>query len=103
MSIDGVGRKSGTVLIIDSDEAIRGLIRSILGQQGFEVIEGAGAHALAMCRALGEPVDVVLCEDGLPGESAIPVVPLPKPFIIGELVGYLHSAVSRTKTTEPQA
>ncbi len=93
MSTESINGKSGTVLVIESDAAVRGLLRSILRQHGFGVKEGAGAHALEMCRALGDPVDVILCEDGLPTETGIPVVPLEKPFAIPELIADVRAAL----------
>ena len=48
-----------TILLVDDDEALRHLVRRILMQQGFHVIEASdGAEALEVASAYAEPVDL---------------------------------------------
>ena len=56
------------ILAIDDDEAIRGLVREYLGENGFEVLVGASGDD--MNAILGrEQVDLVLLDVKLPGED----------------------------------
>ena len=52
-----------TILLVDDDEALRRLVRGILMQQGFHVIEASdGAEALEVASAYAEPVDLLLTD-----------------------------------------
>jgi two-component system KDP operon response regulator KdpE len=75
-----------SVLVVDDEPAIRRLLRTVLGAEGFAVSEAAtGAGALA---ALGENPDVIVLDLGLPdidgqvligrirAASAVPIVVL---------------------------
>jgi DNA-binding response OmpR family regulator len=56
------------ILAIDDDEAIRGLVRDYLGENGFEVLLGANGEE--MNRILeSEQVDLVVLDVKLPGED----------------------------------
>jgi CheY-like chemotaxis protein len=56
-----------TILLVDDDEALRRLVRRILMQQGFHVIEASdGAEALEVASAYAEPVDLLLADVIMP-------------------------------------
>ena len=56
-----------TILLVDDDEALRRLVRGILMQQGFHVIEASdGAEALEVASAYAEPVDLLLADVIMP-------------------------------------
>ena len=58
---------SATILLVDDDEALRHLVRRILIQQGFHVIEASdGAEALEVASAYAEPVDLLLTDVIMP-------------------------------------
>jgi len=56
------------ILAIDDDEAIRGLVRDYLGENGFEVLLGANGEDMNRVLA-SEPVDLVVLDVKLPGED----------------------------------
>ena len=86
-------RPPSTILVIERDLDVRKLVATVLGQRGFTVLEGAGAHAMELCRALGERVDVLLSEDPMPA-NGIPSVILKKPFSLPELVASVEAATN---------
>ncbi len=95
MSSAGEGSSSNrTVLVIESDESVRKLLRTVLAQNGFRTLEGAGVHALALCQALGQRVDAVLCEEPLASTAGVPQVRLDKPFLIPQLIASLRRAMT---------
>jgi CheY-like chemotaxis protein len=56
-----------TILLVDDDEALRRLVRRILMQQGFHVIEASDwAEALEVASAYAEPVDLLLADVIMP-------------------------------------
>lgn len=58
---------TGTVLLVEDDDAVRLLAASALEQAGFQVLQAAnGAEALRAARA-GRRIDVVVTDLGLPG------------------------------------
>jgi len=56
------------ILAIDDDDAIRGLVREYLGENGFEVLVGASGEDMERILAK-EQVDLVLLDVKLPGED----------------------------------
>ena len=56
------------ILAIDDDEAIRGLVRDYLGENGFEVLLGANGDEMNLILAR-EQVDLVVLDVKLPGED----------------------------------
>jgi len=61
------------VLVVDDDEGIRFLCRTILQEAGFEVAEaGDGDDGLASFRA--RPADVVLCDIFMPGRDGLELI-----------------------------
>ena len=58
---------SATILLVDDDEALRRLVRGILSQQGFHIIEASdGAEALQVASAYAEPIDLLLTDVIMP-------------------------------------
>lgn len=64
--------ESGNVLIVDDERSIRLLLRTILGNFGFDIVEAArGEEALALVR--NEQFDAVLLDINMPGMGGIEV------------------------------
>jgi CheY-like chemotaxis protein len=56
-----------TILLVDDDEALRGLAKRILTQQGFHVIEASdGAEALEVASAYAQQIDLLLTDVIMP-------------------------------------
>ena len=68
----GVGK---TVLVVDDDDTIRGVVRSVLVADGFEVVEAAdGPAALLLLEAInGRGPDMVVLDVMMPGIDGIEV------------------------------
>lgn len=66
---------TGTVLVVDDDDAIRGVVRSVLEADGFEVVEAAdGPAALLLLDAInGRGPDMVVLDVMMPGIDGIEV------------------------------
>ncbi len=93
MPVPDCGPPTGkTVLVIERDASVRTLLKTVLGPCGFTVLEGGGVHAMEICRALGRRVDVILTEEPV-AFNGIPVVRLPKPFTLPDLVASLDTAI----------
>jgi CheY-like chemotaxis protein len=54
------------VLVVDDDEAIRDMLTSVLGDEGYKVVSAAGGDE-ALALAPGERPDVVLVDLMMPG------------------------------------
>jgi two-component system alkaline phosphatase synthesis response regulator PhoP len=63
------------VLVVDDDDAIRGVVRSVLEADGFEVVEAAdGPAALLLLEAIhGRGPDLVVLDVMMPGIDGIEV------------------------------
>src|SRR5689334_12388458 len=58
---------SATVLLVDDDEAVRGFVRRILQEQGYDIIEaGDGAEALEVASAHDGHIDLLLTDVIMP-------------------------------------
>jgi len=56
-------RGIGTILVADDDPGVRQLVQEVLADGGFEVLMARdGVHALALCRAHGKEIDIVLTD-----------------------------------------
>ena len=64
-----------TVLVVDDDDTIRGVVRSVLVADGFEVVEAAdGPAALLLLEAInGRGPDMVVLDVLMPGIDGIEV------------------------------
>ena len=64
-----------TVLVVDDDDTIRGVVRSVLVADGFEVVEAAdGPAALMLMEAInGRGPDMVVLDVMMPGIDGIEV------------------------------
>lgn len=57
----------GTVLLVDDDHAVRGVVAAQLGDFGFDVVEARDAYsAIALLRG-DTPIDLILSDIGMPG------------------------------------
>lgn len=56
-----------TVLLADDDESIRGLVRRALEAQGFDVLVGSGAEALALAQRFPGEIDLLVSDVLMPG------------------------------------
>jgi len=62
--------ESGTVLVVNGEEAVRNLVRQALEHADYRVLEVRDAEeALEICRRSPERIDVLLTEIALPGSS----------------------------------
>jgi CheY-like chemotaxis protein len=65
-----LARGSETVLVVEDEEAVRKLIRSVLQQAGYTVLEAQdGAKALRLCETYSKPIDLALSDVVLPHMS----------------------------------
>jgi DNA-binding response OmpR family regulator len=62
-----------TILVIDDDEMVRGLLRRVLEREGYEVIEaGDGDEGLTKYR--NRPADLVVTDVIMPGKEGIETI-----------------------------
>jgi DNA-binding response OmpR family regulator len=75
MTVDPGGARPRVVLVVDDDDAIRTVVRSVLEADGFEVVEAAdGPAALLLLNAiLGRGPDAVVLDIMMPGIDGIEV------------------------------
>jgi CheY-like chemotaxis protein len=61
---------SGVALVVDDEEAVRGVARHVLERSGFSIVEAAtGEEALAICAAQHRALRIVLLDLTMPGMS----------------------------------
>ncbi len=59
---------SGTILLVEDEDAVRELVQAILASHGYKVLSAdTAAHAAAVCRGYGQPIDVLLTDVVMPG------------------------------------
>lgn len=57
-----------TILVVEDEPQVRGMIRSILQRAGFSVLEaGGGAQAVALSQGISHPIDLAVIDLGMPG------------------------------------
>ncbi|MDB5107000.1 MAG: Blue-light-activated protein [Fibrobacteres bacterium] len=57
-----------TVLVVEDDDEVRGIVRDLLGQQGFMVLEARQGHeALTLAEKYTQPVHLLLTDVVMPG------------------------------------
>ena len=63
-----LGDLRGTVLIAEDEEAVRVLVRTVLTDAGFRVLEaGSGTEAADLIRSLDRPIDLLIADVVMPG------------------------------------
>jgi len=69
------GGNRPVVLVVDDDDAIRGVVRTVLEADGFEVVEAADGHAalLLLDSINGRGPDIVVLDVMMPGIDGIEV------------------------------
>jgi DNA-binding response OmpR family regulator len=75
LTVDGGNVKRSVVLVVDDDDAIRGVVRTVLEADGFEVVEAAdGQAALMLLDSInGRGPDIVVLDVMMPGIDGIEV------------------------------
>ncbi len=61
--------RTGSVLLVEDDPAVRGLVRRMLADAGFEVVDGTAEEALVVARQPGVRIDLLLTDVVMPGMS----------------------------------
>ncbi|MES4786869.1 MAG: hypothetical protein C4294_14795, partial [Nitrospiraceae bacterium] len=62
----------GTVLIVEPQEMVRGLTRTLLQQHGYTVLSAQNASdALTLCKAYKSPIHLLLADVGKPGSIGL--------------------------------
>lgn len=61
----------GTILLVDDNDTLRGVLASMLATEGFSVIKGRSLDSgLAEATRIGAAIDLVICDVMLPGGNA---------------------------------
>jgi nitrogen-specific signal transduction histidine kinase len=61
---------SETVLLVEDEDAVRGLARQILEQEGYSVLEASrGEEAIRLCAAYEQPIELLLTDVVMPETS----------------------------------
>jgi len=94
-----------TILLVDDEEALRHLVRRLLIQHGFHVIEAAdGAEALEVAAAYPKPIDLVLTDVIMPKVNGLDLVrqlSLERPGIaVLYISGYVERSMLMAKHPE---
>jgi len=64
---DPLPRGDGTILLVEDEEAVRGLVREILSRLGYQVlVAGDGLEALALSERFAEPIHLLLTDVIMP-------------------------------------
>ncbi|MDP6460707.1 MAG: response regulator, partial [Gemmatimonadota bacterium] len=67
---EGTGGISETVLLVEDEEAVRSLVRSVLARSGYRVLAAASAEeGLQICGEHGGPIHLLLTDVVMPGQS----------------------------------
>jgi signal transduction histidine kinase len=99
---------SGTILLVEDEQALRRYVREILEQKGYSVLEaGSGAAALETVSSLSRAVDLLLTDVVLPRMSGPELgrrLRAMQPHVrILYMSGYSDDLVSRHGVLEPEA
>jgi DNA-binding response OmpR family regulator len=66
-AVDVEGKRVPTVLVVDDEPIVRNLVRLALSNEGYTVLDAAGASDVAtLCQSLGDqPIDLLIVDHGL--------------------------------------
>lgn len=97
-----------TILLVDDDDAVRGVTRRVLERHGYVVLEArSGHHALSVCSEHGGPIHLILTDLVMPGEdgrrSAEHLVAARADVRILYMSGYEEADVAGNVTPGPEA
>ena len=85
ITASGHGAGTGTVLLVEDEESLRTLTRSILEQSGYTVIEACnGMEAIEIAREASGPIHLLLTDMVMPGMNG---------RAVAEKVGQLHPGI----------
>lgn len=74
------GPGTGRILLVDDEEVLRRLARSVLTRQGYEVVDASGpAEALGIAAAQPDSFDLILADVMMPGMRGYEMVHLIRP------------------------
>ncbi len=72
---------SGTVLVVEDDDEVRGLVKTVLESDGFRVLEAPGGHAaLMLARTFPEKIDLLITDVIMPEMTGKQLVDQLKPL-----------------------
>src|SRR5436190_10726212 len=61
------GRSAGTVLIVEDEDMVRGMIRTVMQWNGYTILEARhGAEAMALCDQYPRPIDLLITDIVMP-------------------------------------
>jgi len=95
-----------TILLVDDDKAVRGFVRRILSEAGYQILEaGDGMEALDLASAHAGPIDLLLTDVIMPGLNGFAlatqlVQTLPNVAVL-YMSGYMEAILLSAK--DPQA
>lgn len=68
----GSGRRPETILLVEDEPSVRRLVRLILEQRGYAVLEAeSGVTALSLCRSHAGPIHLLLTDVRMPGMNGL--------------------------------
>ncbi len=81
---------SGTILVVEDDDEVRGLVRTILESDGFRVLEAPGGPAaLALARSCLEKIDLLITDVIMPEMTGRQLADELKPLCPGVRILYM--------------
>jgi two-component system cell cycle sensor histidine kinase/response regulator CckA len=103
----GPAAGSETVLVVEDEDAVRKLIRSVLTRAGYIVLEASdGAEALELCRSYAGPIQLVISDLVMPqmsGSELADQLAARRPDIRLLLMsGYTAASVVKQRALDPQ-
>jgi CheY-like chemotaxis protein len=91
-----------TVLVVDDESLVRGLVRAVLEGDGYAVVEAAGAQeALGVARSHPGPIDLVLTDVMMPHMRGTELAPLLRASRPGISVLYMSASRGMLPPPEP--
>jgi signal transduction histidine kinase/ActR/RegA family two-component response regulator len=101
-----IPRGTETVLVVEDEEAVRGLTRQVLEVNGYTVLEARhGDEAITLCQQIAEPIDLLLTDVIMPQmngpELAARVTELYPALKVLFVSGYADHAIVRHGTLDP--